>query len=263
MNEVTIRNTAITVKEYHGKRVVTFKDIDAVHERPDGTARKRFNDNRQHFIEGEDFFVRKTDEAAREFGITAPNGLVLITESGYLMLVKSFNDEFAWDVQRQIVNSYFKLREAETDFSQLSPQLQMLINIEIQQKRQEKAIREANERIDHISEIVSLDSNSWRNDSRHIVSQIALSYGGYEHTKDVYNQIYELVDKRAGVSLSTRLKNKQQRMALEGVSKSKINKITVIDIIGEDKKLIEIYLAIVKELAVKSGVSFQIADPNS
>lgn len=52
----TINNTEILVKEFSGQRVVTFKEIDAVHGRPDGTARKRFNDNREHFIEGEDYF---------------------------------------------------------------------------------------------------------------------------------------------------------------------------------------------------------------
>lgn len=44
MNEVTINSTPLSVKEYEGKRVITFKDIDTVHGRPDGTARKRFND---------------------------------------------------------------------------------------------------------------------------------------------------------------------------------------------------------------------------
>lgn len=106
--EIIINSTALAVKEYGGRRVVTLKDIDTVHGRPEGTARKRFNDNRAHFIEGEDFFVRKTDEAAKEFGLIAPNGLVLITESGYLMLVKSFTDDLAWTVQRQLVNSYFR-----------------------------------------------------------------------------------------------------------------------------------------------------------
>lgn len=46
---VHIGNSEISVKEYKGQRVVTFKDIDMVHGRQDGTARKRFNDNRNHF----------------------------------------------------------------------------------------------------------------------------------------------------------------------------------------------------------------------
>ena len=114
MNEmVRVNGHDLSVKEYNGKRVVTFKEIDTVHERPNGTARKRFNDNKKHFIEGEDYFVRKTDEAYKEFGIIAPNGLTLITESGYYMLVKSFTDDLSWDVQRELVNNYFKITPYE------------------------------------------------------------------------------------------------------------------------------------------------------
>ena len=105
---LTVNNQPLQIKEYNGQRVVTLKDIDTVHSRPTGTARKRFNDNRTHFIESVDYFVRKTDEAQKEFDIKAPNGLILITETGYLMLVKSFTDDLAWTVQRELVNSYFR-----------------------------------------------------------------------------------------------------------------------------------------------------------
>lgn len=105
------RQHELSVKEFRGQRVVTFKDIDTLHQRPDGTARKRFNDNKHRFVEGEDFFIRNSDEAKNEFGIIAPNGLVLITESGYLMLVKSFTDDLAWEVQRQLVNAYFRVKK--------------------------------------------------------------------------------------------------------------------------------------------------------
>lgn len=110
MNELTttVNKTEIVIKEHLGQRVVTLKEIDEVHNRPDGTARKRFNDNKKRLVEGMDYFVRNSDEALTEYGITAPNGLTLITESGYLMLVKSFTDDLAWDVQRQLVNTYFK-----------------------------------------------------------------------------------------------------------------------------------------------------------
>ena len=106
--KVTINETEILVKEYQGQRVVTLKEIDTVHERPDGTARRTFHSNKKHMIEGTDYFVRNPSEAANEFGIIAPSGLVLMTESGYLMLVKSFTDDLAWAVQRQLVNVYFR-----------------------------------------------------------------------------------------------------------------------------------------------------------
>ena len=46
----------IEKKEFDGQMVVTLKDIDTLHQKPEGSARKRFNDNRRHFIEGTDFF---------------------------------------------------------------------------------------------------------------------------------------------------------------------------------------------------------------
>ncbi len=116
MNEIiTINQQPITAKEYHGQRVVTLKDIDLVHNRPEGAARKRFNDNKERFIEGTDFYKVKCSEVRPFFGQTLPNGfnpsadITLITESGYLMLVKSFTDDLAWDVQRALVNNYFRV----------------------------------------------------------------------------------------------------------------------------------------------------------
>lgn len=129
-NLIKIGNQEISEKEFNGQRVVSFKDIDLVHERPEGTARKRFNDNKKHFIACEDYFVRNTDEAKNEFGITAPNGLMLLTEQGYLMLVKSFTDDLAWTVQRQLVSSYFNKRKPLTATEQIKLQLQAIGEID-------------------------------------------------------------------------------------------------------------------------------------
>lgn len=111
---ITINNTPIPIKEYNGFRVVTLKEIDTVHGRKDGTARKRFNDNRNRFIEGVDFFRISPSEfrtAMGEMDARQQNDITLMTESGYLMLVKSFTDDLAWQVQRELVNSYFRAKE--------------------------------------------------------------------------------------------------------------------------------------------------------
>ena len=81
--------------------------------------------------------------------------------------------------------------------------------------------------------------------------------GGTEFIKEVQAEVFRLVDERGGVSLSVRLANKRRRMADEGVCKSKRDKVNKLDIIAEDKKLIEIYIAIVKEMAVKNGVQLR------
>lgn len=117
MNEIAIYTQAqpLAVKEYQGERVITFKDIDRLHQRPEGTAGRNFRANRERFIEGEDFFTVEltTDEIRRQFGAgkNAGRSMTVLTKMGYLMLVKSFTDDLAWMVQRQLVRSYF---EAET-----------------------------------------------------------------------------------------------------------------------------------------------------
>ncbi len=262
MNELfTINQAAISIKEYSGKRVVTFKDIDTVHQRPEGTARKRFNDNRKRFVEGEDYFKIQPSEI-RTVGITSPNGGIVVTESGYYMLVKSFTDELSWDVQRQLVNGYFRANQMQSMISDLSPQLQVLISMETRQKQleakqaqQDTAIADLGQRLANTCEIIALDKNSWRKDAQHLINKIAMATGdGCGNIKQVYEEIYRAVESRAGVSLGIRLTNKRNRMAGEGISKSKINKQNKVDIIADDKKLIEIYVAIVKEMAVKYGV---------
>lgn len=123
---VTVNDTNVSIKEYNGKRVVTFKDIDACHGRPEGTAGRNFRTNKQHFIEGVDYFSMTYSEFATKFvgnsskGGNPNNQVILVTESGYLMLVKSFTDDLAWQVQRQLVNCYFrKTEESNTKLLEL------------------------------------------------------------------------------------------------------------------------------------------------
>ena len=112
MNEViTIENTEMQIREYSGQRVVTFKDIDTVHQRPSGTARKTFNRNKKHFEIGKHYFVLKTDEAKKLYNMVTPNGLVVLNERGYLMLVKAFTDDLSWQVQDRLVEVYFNAME--------------------------------------------------------------------------------------------------------------------------------------------------------
>ena len=148
-----------------------------------------------------------------------------------------------------------KLIQLETNVSELSPELRLLINMEIKQRQQEKALEQTNKRIDEIREVVALNPNSWREDARRLIVQIAQHLGGNEYIKDVNAEIFNLVDIRAGVSLKTRLTNKRRRMADEGVCKSKRDNVNRVDVIADDKKLIEIYLSVVKEMAVKYGVA--------
>ena len=117
MNEVvTINGNDLQVKMWNGQRIVSFKDVDRVHDRAEGTAHRNFKENKKHLIENEDYFVLKPADVLKDefrplgFDNEKPanRGTTYLTESGYLLLVKSFTDDLAWNVQRQLVNSYFK-----------------------------------------------------------------------------------------------------------------------------------------------------------
>ena len=109
-------DTNIPYVEYQNSPVVTFSMVDKVHCRADGNARKRFNENRRHFVEGEDFYRVDSSQMSvfRTFGITIPpRGIIVLTESGYLLLVKSFTDDLAWQVQKQLIKVYFRAKAGD------------------------------------------------------------------------------------------------------------------------------------------------------
>ena len=113
-----INGTPLPVREYHGQRVVTFKDIDNVHQRPEVTARKRFNDNRKHFIEGVDFFKISPSEFrtafSEEMDSRQQNDITLITLTGYLMISKSLTDDLSWSIQRLLVTYFTAQKQTQT-----------------------------------------------------------------------------------------------------------------------------------------------------
>lgn len=155
----------------------------------------------------------------------------------------------------KMVNKPLPMSQAEI----LAAQAQLLVDIEKKQREQDKAIEKVDKCLDGICDIVKLDTTSWREESRKLITKIVKSMGGVQYIRDVQTEIYKLVELRGSVNLSIRLTNKRRRMADEGVCKSKRDKLNYLDIIAEDKKLIEIYTAITKEMAVKYGAFYENA----
>lgn len=114
---VNVEGTELSVREYNGQRVVTFSDIDEVHHRPHGTAYRNFRANKRFFNEGRDYVTlhkKNQNDEIRLLGITVPQrGITLITERGYLKVIKSFNDELSWKVQDALVDAYFAVKNQQ------------------------------------------------------------------------------------------------------------------------------------------------------
>ena len=194
--------------------------------------------------------------------------MAVVNESGlYTVILRSDKPQakpFRKWVTSEVLPSIRKhgSYSVQSQFADLSPQLQVLIQMETRQKQiearqaeQATTLAGLEQKLQNTCEVIALDKTAWRKDSEHLINKIARATGdGYGGIRLLYEEIYRSIESRAGVSLNTRLTNKRNRMAGEGVCKSKRDKLTRINIIAEDKKLIEIYVAIVKELAVKYGV---------
>ena len=100
----------IPVKEIQGKRVVSYKQIAELHQVDVKIIQKNFNRNQQRFIEGVDYF-KISDKSSDTVNLTVSRNY--FTESGYLMLVKSLTDDLSWDIQRKLVNGYFRMEILE------------------------------------------------------------------------------------------------------------------------------------------------------
>nr|DAW32626.1 MAG TPA: hypothetical protein [Caudoviricetes sp.] len=255
----TINNAEILVKEFSGQRVVTFKEIDAVHGRPDGTAKRNFRSNRDHFIEGEDFFILDQPDEIRSLGIQRPQGgtpesVTLITESGYLMLVKSFTDDLAWKVQRELVKGYFRAKSSDPQFSTLSPQLQALINIEMRQHEQERQMNELALKVQQNSDTMDKvtaayvapisSGDNWQESANHtinaLVEHFCLNHQMFRR------ELYEELERESGCDLQQRLTRLKNRMKAAGATVTQCRTVTKLTIISQDKKLRSIFIGILR-----------------
>lgn len=265
-NLVTIGNTQFTAKTLDGKPVLTFRDIDAIHHRPEGSARKRFNDNHQRFVEGEDYFKITPSEfrtAIGDMDSRQQNDITLVTESGYLMIVKSFTDDWAWEVQRRLVKTYFRAKELSAAKTKpTSPgemfALQAQVNLEYERKllALEERFDTADRKISTITEVFAApptDEEHWRDVMNRKVRQMCEEYGVNYHT--TIGEMYAELERRAHVNLSVRQKNLRERMRLGGAKYAQREAVSKLVVISQDAKLRYIYEAIVREKAAQLAAS--------
>lgn len=267
---VKINNQDVAVIEWNGERVITTTQLAGVYETDVNNIQMNYSNNKERFKEGIHYFYLDGD-ALRIFKKSLPNEigeplkfipkLYLWTHRGASRHCKILDTEKAWEQFDNLEDAYFN-PQPSVNTDQLSPELQMFGKLyevvarqELKQKEQEQKMEQLDNKIDSIKEVVALNPNDWRKDTAKLIYKIALHIGGTDHIKHVREESYKLLEQRMGVSLNTRLTNKRRRMADEGICKSKRDKLNQVDVIADDKKLIEGYLAVVKDMAIKYGIS--------
>ena len=258
-----------------GEKVVLAKTIAEIHEVELRKVNELINSNIDEFEEGIDILDLKGNEdfaiLAKDNGfytqnaLNASSNIYILSEQGYMALVSLMRTEKAKELRKKFRREYFAMRrvikEEKSNLDNLSPQLQLLINMELEQKRLRQQLNEVNHHalsakaeIKEIRQVVNLDTTNWRSETRTLIAKIARKQGDLKYIRDFTNESYELLDKRLGVSLERRFNNKRLRMIDSGVSKTTLSKLNYFDVISEDKKLIEGYVAIVKDMAIKYGI---------
>ena len=137
---VRIMDWKVTPLFYRKRPVVTLNQVDELHGRRPDTARKSFNRNRSRMIEGKHFFNVPYDEysalTVHNKDGQSPNDfltrhimpsqssvlntrskggsrvdMVFLTETGYVMVIKPFNDDLSWAIMSELIDFYFKKKE--------------------------------------------------------------------------------------------------------------------------------------------------------
>lgn len=113
MGMEVIQRLANQPVEYRGQRVITLAQMDEAHDRPEGTAGRAFRKHKDKLVEGEHYFRIPRGELTTLNVVTPRNlaeDLIALTERGYLLLVKTFRDELAWQIQDRLIDCYFAVR---------------------------------------------------------------------------------------------------------------------------------------------------------
>lgn len=115
--EINIDARRLPVIEWEGKRVMTLAMIDKLHGKM-GSARNALARHKNRFNLNTDAYLLKGKKALNAL----PEGTVdrkarhlwLVTETGYLLLIKMMRGERAWDVHQSIIAAYFNQNKAES-----------------------------------------------------------------------------------------------------------------------------------------------------
>lgn len=268
MRYVTVANMNVSIIEHKGQRVLTTEQVAQVYECEPIQIQQNYANNKDRFGEGKHYFKLEGEEL-KQFKASITDSkfssqlnhvraLMLWTKQGASRHCKMLGTDRAWDMFDCLEESYFNPKQVKP-MSQLEIMAESIRILQEQDKRLkqvEQAQAEQKKELQDIREVITLRPDSWRDGTKTLLDKIAVSLGGdSESFKDVRNQSYTELEKRAHCRLNLQLKNAKERMAKNGASKAEISKLRILDMIDKNQRLIEIYLSVVKDMAINHGVN--------
>lgn len=111
-----INGVKILKKEFNGEKVLTAWDIAKIHRRETREINQNLKNLQGKMVEGEDYYSLSKEELAKSNILIQdfiPNNvkkIVLFNEAGYLMISKTFDDDFSWKLQKFLIKNYFNMQ---------------------------------------------------------------------------------------------------------------------------------------------------------
>jgi len=190
--------------------------------------------------------------------------MLVINESGLYSLILSSKLQNAKQFKRWVTSEVIpQIRKTGAyipDVSSLSPELQLMNAIVIQMNndarnmaRLTNDVQEAKEEIQAIRDAIVINPKAeWRKETGNILNRIGKNLGDYSIPR---KEAYEALKDRARCKPSVLINNLKKRALANGMQPSKVENINILDVLENDIRLREIYISIVKEMAIKKGVS--------
>lgn len=258
----------ISIKNHEGEMVVTSREIaenfekdhkNVIRDIENLIGQLKIEHTPKYFIQAE-YQHEQNKQTYKEY---------LLTRDGFTLLAMGFTGSKAIEWKLKYIDAFNKMEQALKEQSKPTCIEDLIIMQAQSLKDMREQVNQANyhaleakaeaeksrEEIQAMRDAITLDSNGWRKETTSIINKIATKLGGFSEVNLLKREIYKLLDTRLGVDVNRRLLEKKKRMALEGVCKSKIDKVNVLDVIAEDKKLIDGYVNIIRQYALKHNVA--------
>lgn len=241
--------------EFKSQRIMTTEILSEEFGTDKKNIQMNFSNNQSRFVEGKHYY-KLEGQTLKDFKESLPNiigeplkyapQLILWTDRGAARHAKILDTDEAWEVYEALEENYFNPKKPSCIEDLIIMQAQSLKDMRLQ-------LQETKQDIQNMRDCIEIKAtDTWRTDSNKIINKICIQQNDYKTIKE---QIYTALEQRAACNLKQRLKNMRSRALLEGTSKSNTDSMNYLDVIAEDKKLREIYIAIVKEMSIKYKVA--------
>ena len=200
-----------------------------------------------------DFFIESSYKDS--IGRTLP--CYLITKKGCDMVANKMTGEKGVLFTAAYVTAFEEMRKhltAQSQFSNLSPQLQTLINIEMRQNAQDARMdsieaqaastRETMQEAFSTLSYPTISRDHWQDETRQKIRWVCFENGlNYQRFTA---QTYDELEADARVKLETRVNNQRERMKAGGAKYAECQAVNKLTVIAADPKLRAIYSAIIQ-----------------